>query len=108
MVRTFDASLRLQSLDGKHARGSLQGVLYGCDTAGRLSSVSSNGYSVAYSYAANSLLLSELAMRNGAGGGLVVSVWGRGTVGARADRGLTSGDECIASNEVRTCGGNSS
>jgi hypothetical protein len=67
MVRTFDTSMRFQTVEGKNASGSLQGVLCTYDTAGRLSTVSSNGYSAAYSYAANSLLVSGLAMTNGAG-----------------------------------------
>jgi hypothetical protein len=73
MVRTFDTSMRLATVEGKNASGSLQGVLYGCDSAGRLSSVISNGYSATYSYVPNSLLVSGLAMTNGAGGGLATT-----------------------------------
>jgi hypothetical protein len=64
MVRTFDRSLWLQTLEGKNASGSLQGVLCGHDSVGRLSTVSGNGYTAAYSYGANSLLVSGLAMTN--------------------------------------------
>ena len=67
----YDTSLRLSALTAKNGANTLQRATYGYDTAGRLQSVMDSSRSAAYTYHANSTLISTVTLTNIGTAGLV-------------------------------------
>ncbi len=67
----YNASLRLSAVTAKNGANTLQSATYGYDTAGRLQSVTDSPRSAAYTYHANSTLISAVILTNSGTAGLV-------------------------------------